>query len=310
MSLAANQEMLAFVRVVERGSFAKAAGVLGLSPSAVSKLVGRLEAHLGVRLLHRTTRRLALTSEGEQYFDRARRILADMEEAELEVARLRAVPRGRLRVNTSSGFAVHQLAPAMPGFLARYPEVQVELSATDRVVDLDEEHADVTIRTGPVGDTPLAARAIAAYGRTICAAPAYLARHGTPRRPADLAQHTCITFFPAAGQGWPFAAGDGVAMTTLSRTIATDSSDTALRLALEGAGILRLGDIMVCDPIRAGLLVPLLADRHHPGTVEISALYLPGRRRLPAVRVFLDFLVEAFGHAPWRRLDRGVGAGL
>jgi len=138
-------DMRAFVRVVEHQSFSAAANVLGLTPSAVSKLVSRLEDRMGVRLLHRTTRRLALTSEGEVYFARARQILSDIEEAEAEVARSRGSPRGRLHVNTSIAFAVYQLAPALPE-LPRYPDIQAELSITDRAVDLVEEHADVTIR--------------------------------------------------------------------------------------------------------------------------------------------------------------------
>lgn len=299
MKTVPNMEMQAFVRVVERGSFANAAGSLGLTPSAVSKLVSRLEERLGVRLLHRTTRRLAMTSEGELYFSRTRQILADIEEVETEVARLRAVPRGHLHVNTSSGFAVHQLAPALPDFILRYPEIRLELSVTDRVVDLVSEHADVTIRTGPIGDTLLTALKIASYERTICASPSYIERCGLPRVPADLADHTCIVF-SAAARRWPFDTRNGVAYTEIANCIITDSSDTALRLALHGAGIVRLGDIMVGEPIRRGRLVHLLADTHHAESVLVSALYFSGRNRLPKVRVFLDFLVEQFSGAPWR----------
>ncbi len=300
MKPASNLEMLAFVRVVERGSFTAAASALGLTPSAVSKLVSRLEGRMGVRLLHRTTRRLALTSEGDLYFSRARQILADIEEVEAEVARLRAVPRGHLHVSTSTGFAVHQLVPALPEFLSRYPEIQLELTVTDRVVDLVSEHADVTIRTGPLIDTSLTARKIADYERTICASPSYLQRCGSPRVPADLATHSCIAFSVPTARRWPFDTRDGVVDAEIVPNVMTDSSDTVLQLALDGVGIARLGDIMVGEPIRQGRLVPLLTDVHHIQSVPISALYLAGRHRLPKVRVFLDFLVERFASAPWR----------
>jgi DNA-binding transcriptional LysR family regulator len=261
-------EMRAFVRVAEHQSFSGAAVALGLTPSAVSKLISRLEERLGIRLVHRTTRRVALTSEGDVYFARARQILADIDEMEMEVTRSRGSPRGHLRVNTSIGFGVHQLAPALPEFLARYPDIDLELSITDRVVDLVADHADTTIRSGPIIDTSVTARKIADYNRVICAAPDYIAQHGVPYAPSDLANHACISM--------------------------------AFRLALAGAGIIRLSDIIVGEPIRRGELVPLLMDVHQPEPIALSALYLAGRHRLPKVRVFLDFLIERFGSAPWR----------
>jgi DNA-binding transcriptional LysR family regulator len=190
----ANVEMQAFVQVVERGSFAGAATLLGLTPSAVSKLVSKLEDRLGVRLLHRTTRRLALTSEGDVYFARSRQILADIEEVEAEVAKLRAAPRGHLHVNTSNGFAIHQLVQALPDFLARYPDIQLELSVTDRIVDLVTERADVVIRTGPIVDTTLTARKIADFQRTLCASPAYLKRLVLRARPRILPITPALSF--------------------------------------------------------------------------------------------------------------------
>jgi len=292
--------MRAFVRVVERQSFSGAADVLGLTPSAVSKLVSRLEDRLGVRLLHRTTRRLALTSEGDVYFARARQILADIDEAETEVAKSRSSPRGHLHVNTSNAFGTHQLAPALPDFLKRYPDIEVELSITDRIVDLVEEPADVTIRAGRIGDMSLSARKIAEVERVICAAPSYLKRHGIPRMPADLAKHVCIVLAVAESSRWPFCTRDGIEHIEVAPRVVTDNGEVALRLALDGAGILRIGDLLVGEPIRRGLLVPLLSDVHHAETLSLSALYLAGRHRLPKVRVFLDFLMERFASAPWR----------
>ena len=291
----ATGDMRAFVQVVEDQGFS----VLGLTPSAVSKLVTRLEERLGVRLL-RTTRRLALTSEGDIYFACARRILADIAEAEIEVTKRRGAPRGHLHVNTSSGFGVHELAPALPDFLMRYPEITLKLSITDRVVDLVADHADMTIRAGQLADTSLSARKIAEFERTICAAPSYLVRCGVPRSPADLAKHTCIGLTFQVPTGWEFRAHDGVVELEVSPRVTTDDGETALGLALAGAGIVRLCDIVLAEPIRRGLLVPLLTDFHRSRSVPLSALYLAGRHRLPKVRVFLDFLIERFGSAPWR----------
>ena len=292
-------EMLAFVRVVERRSFSAAASILGLTPSAVSKLVGRLEDRLGVRLLHRTTRRLALTAEGDVYFARARQILVDAEELEAEVTRWRGSPRGRLRVNASIAFAVHQLATILPEFLARYPQLEIELSVTDRIIDLVEEHADVTIRNGRVADTELSAREIGQFERIICAAPSYLSRSGAPESPADLANHLCVLMRTTSSR-WPFRLGSRIEYIEIAPRVITDNGEAALQLALGGAGIVRLSDMMVGGPISRGLLVPLLTDVHCPEPLPVSALYLAGRHRLPKVRVFLDFLIERFASAPWR----------
>jgi DNA-binding transcriptional LysR family regulator len=292
--------MRIFARVIERGSFSAAAEDLEITPSAVSKTITRLEDRLGVRLLHRTTRRLALTSEGEVYFARVRQILSDIEEMEAEVGRVRGSPRGRLHVNASIAFAVHQLAPALPAFLTRYPDIQVDLSITDRVVDLVEEHADVTIRNGRIGDMALSARKIAEFERTICAAPSYLSRLGTPRTTADLAKHICIGMTTTSTNSWPFRGRKGIERVEIAPRVTTDNGEAALRLALDGAGIIRLSDMMVGEPISRGLLVSLLDDVHDSEPLPVSALFLAGRHRLPKVRVFLDFLVERFSSAPWR----------
>ena len=293
-------DMRAFVRVVERQSFSAAAEDLSLTPSAVSRLVARLEDRLGARLLYRTTRRLSLTSEGELYFARARQIVSDIDEAEAEVARSRAAPRGHLHVNTSNAFATHQLAPVLPAFLVRYPDITVELSVTDRVVDLVEDYADVTIRAGRIPDTTLSARKIAEVARVICAAPSYLAQYGTPRVPADLAKHVCISLAVGEATRWPFRTARGIEQFDIPARVTSDNGEVALRLALDGAGIVRLGDLLVGEPIRRGMLVPLLADVHHAEPIALSAVYLAGRHRTPKVRVFLDFLIEKFSRVPWR----------
>lgn len=295
-------DMRVFVRVVERGSFSAAADDLQLTPSAVSKLVTRLEDRLGVRLFHRTTRRLALTPEGETYHLRARDILAAIEDAETEVARSGTTARGRLRVNSGTAFVLHELAAALPDFLARYPDIEVELAVTDRMVDLLAENADVAIRTGPIGDPSLVARKIADAERGLFAAPAYLERHGVPRTPDDLARHNCIVLssIPAINR-WPFHAGAKVRIVQVTSRVIVDDAEVAMRLAVAGAGIVRLSDLLVGEAVRRGLLVPLLADQHVVEPIPVSAVYPQGRHRMAKVRAFVDFVVERFASAPWRQ---------
>ncbi len=294
--------MAVFVRAVERGGFSPAARELGLTPSAVSKLVTRMEARLGVRLLHRTTRRLALTPEGEAFFHRAQRILADIEEAENEVARFRARPRGRLRVNVGTAFGAHQLVPALPAFLARYPEIEVELILTDRVVDLVEEGADVGLRTGQLADSSLVSRKICDLERVICASPEYLARRGRPRVPQDLLRHNCLLMAGAPQfHRWPFRFPEGVRNVEVSGNVSANNAETLVQLATMGLGIIRLVDVTVGEAIARGALEPVLADVHHAEAIPLQAVLPPGRHRSPRVAAFVDFLVERFAGAPWRQ---------
>jgi len=290
----------AFVRVLDLGSFSAAANDLGLTPSAVSKLVSRLEDRLGARLLARSTRRLTLTPEGEAFLARARRIVADIEEAEAEVARARGVPRGKLRINCGTAFGLHQLAPALADFVARYPEIDVDLSLTDRLIDLIGEQADVALRTGRLPESADVQRKIADLQRVICAAPSYLARRGTPRTVADLKDHDCIVVSTPGLSRWPFKGRSGIEVVDVHPRLVTDDAVAALRLALAGAGIVRLADVVVGESLRNGTLVTVLDDVHHVEPFPLAALYPPGRNRLPRVAVFLDFLVERFAHMPWR----------
>ncbi|HEX6633841.1 MAG TPA: LysR family transcriptional regulator [Usitatibacter sp.] len=304
-------DMTAFVRAVELGGFSTAARDLGLTPSAVSKLVTRLEDRLGVRLLNRTTRRLALTPEGEAYFHRSQRILSDIAEAENEVASFRAKPRGLLRVNVGTAFGMHQLAPALPDFLARNPEVQVELTVTDRVVDLIEEGADIAIRLGTLGDSSLVARKVCDLERVVCASPAYLRRHGLPRKPEDLLKHNCLSVDYAPNlRRWPFETPEGVRHVEVAGNVSANNADALLELALLGVGVIRLSDVMVGEALREGRLVPLLADVHHSEPLPLHAVYPQGRHRAPRVAAMVDFLVERFGCAPWRSAGRARAAAL
>jgi DNA-binding transcriptional LysR family regulator len=297
MNGSASAEMNAFVRVVERGSFAAAAADLGLTPSALSKLVTRIEDRLGVRLLTRTTRKLALTAEGELFVARSRDILASIEAAEAEVTAASARPRGHLRISVGTAVAKQILVPALPVFLADHPDITVELQVSDRQVDLVAEQVDVAIRSGALGDSTLVARKIAEATRVICASPLYLEKHGSPRVPADLLQHNCLTLPGLAWSQWPFHTYEGINRLAVSGTFTSDNAVLLLDMAVAGLGIARLADFMVARAVREGALVPLLVDSHVPESFPIHALTVPGRHRAPRVKAFIDFLAEQFGRA-------------
>src|SRR5512134_2386122 len=198
-------ELNALVMTIEHGGFSSAARHLGVTASAISKTVTRLESRLGVQLLNRTTRRLTPTPEGEAFFARGRRILAELDEAEQDVARFRGKPRGLLRMHSLVAFGLHQLPPVLPEFLRRYPEIELDLTISDRLIDIVEEGADLVVRSGVQPDSSLVARRICDVERVICAAPSYLKQHGVPRTPADLLQHNCLHIggYPLLRR-WPF----------------------------------------------------------------------------------------------------------
>jgi DNA-binding transcriptional LysR family regulator len=293
--------MEAFVRSVELGSFSAAARELRLTPSALSKLVTRLERSLKVRLLNRTTRRITPTAEGELFVARCRRILAEMEDAEMEVSRSRERPRGRLRMHIAVGFAMHQLAKEMPRFLERYPEVQVDLVIEDRRVDIVRENLDISVRPWPPDNTSLVVRKIFDFERALCASPAYLKRHGTPRSPEDLARHRCmgVSSIPNYGQ-WMFQTPSGPREFDIALSASVNNADFVYRFALSGLGIARLNEFIVADAINDGRLVQVLADHHCTENLTMLAIYPQERHRLPRVAAMLDFLSETFAARPWR----------
>ena len=293
-------EMAAFVRVVDAKGFSAAAPALGLSPSAVSKLVTRLEARLGVRLLQRTTRALHLTQEGEAFYESARRIVDEIEALESRLVDGRGTPQGLLRVTTSLAFATHQLTPILAEFLARYPAIQFALLPTDRLVDMVEEGVDIAIRIGRLADTSFMARRIGEDKRVICASPDYLARHGTPRRPQDLLRHECILSRERAYLNrWSFRIEDEIREIEVGGRLSVDEGDAQLQLALQGIGIVRLTRLTVAQAVRAGRLVSLLPDFSAEQPLPINAVY-PHRRHLaPKVPAFVDFLIEKFTPPPW-----------
>jgi DNA-binding transcriptional LysR family regulator len=295
-------EMEAFVRSVELGGFSAAARQLKLTPSALSKLVTRLEKALKVRLLSRTTRKLTPTPEGELFLTRCRRILAEMEDAENEVGRARDRPRGRLRMHVGVGFGTHQLVPALPRFAERYPEVEVDLLVEDRKVDLMKEGADLAVRPATLADPSLVARKICEFQRVVCASPKYLARHGEPRVPEDLAKHSCIVLAPGTPSygRWSFDTPSGRRAVQVPAGMKVNNADCVLKFAVMGLGIVQLNEFIVSEDIRKGNLVAVLPQFHCAESIAMLALYPHMRHRLPRVAAMLDFLVESFAHAPWR----------
>ena len=285
-------EMEVFVRVVEQGGFSAAARLSRLTPSAVSKLMARLERRLGVRLLNRSTRRLQLTPEGAAFYASAVRILDEIAAAEQEAA-AGAAPRGRLRVNTSVHFGMAHLLPLLPAFLERHPEMSVDVALTDTVVDLLDERADVAIRVGPMRDSRLVAKKLGESRNMVVAAPSYIARHGLPRTPRELERHNRLRFcFTRMVEGWPFLDGTGGILTVPPDGNALVSDGEAIKaLALAGLGLVRVSEFQVRAEVAAGLLVPVL-EHLNPGDLsEVHAVYMGGSGPLSArIRAFVDFL--------------------
>lgn len=296
-------EMQAFVQVVDHGGFTEAARLLGLSPSAVSKLISRLEDRLGARLLQRTTRRVSLTAEGRAYAEQVREILADIDAVEASVGGAEAEPRGVLRVNVAHGFGMTQVVPLLPDFLARYPKIDVQITFADQIVDLVAEGEDVGIRTGALRDETLIARKLGEHRRIICAAPSYIEKYGMPRTPADLAQHNCLLFDGPEGLNeWPFRKPDGsIERIAIRGNFRSSNGDAIFRMLLSGVGLCYAADFGIRQAIEEGRLVPVLTDHTADILRPIHVVY-PARKHLAAkVRAFADYLVECYTlNPPWK----------
>ena len=284
-----------FVRTVREGSFSAAARVLDLTPSAVSKQIGRLEDRLEVRLFNRTTRRLSLTEEGAAFYERASRILADLEDAAAAVSSLRAAPRGRLRVTMPTAFGVLHLLPAIPDFLAQYPELVLDIDLNDRFVNMIEEGFDIALRVGELQDSSLIGRRLAANRRVLAAAPDYLARHGSPGQPGELTDHNCLVYtYRARRHDWHLVNEAGAeTVITVGGSLETNNPMMLRAAALSGIGIVLLPLWIIGPDLKAGRLAPVLPCHHWPDSA-IHAVYPPGRHLSAKVRCFLDFLVEQF----------------
>lgn len=286
-------ELEVFIRVIELGGFSAAARACGMTPSAVSKLVARLEQRLGSRLVNRSTRQLQLTPEGCAFYERGVRVLADLDEAE-RGASAHSAPRGRLRVNANVPFGHHFLLPLVPGFLERHPDVTLDIVLTDEVIDILEHRTDVAVRAGPLKSSSLMARKLGQTRMVIVGAPAYLARQGMPATPDDLQRHNLLGFnYVRAQQGWPMRR-DGVDTVVAVTGNAQASDGEALRcLTLAGLGLARLAAFQVREDIAAGRLLPVLEDFNPGDSEEVHAVFVGQGGYLPLrVRAFLDFLVE------------------
>ena len=291
--------MRVFTAVVDAKSFAGAADRLELSRGMATRYVAQLEAHLGVRLLNRTTRTLSLTEAGGDYYQRATQVLAMIEEAETSAAQNASVPRGTLRVTSSVIFGARHLGAAIGAYLKRHPQVQVELSLNERVVDLVDEGFDLAIRVGAQIGAGLVARRIAPVRVVACASPAYLEKHGTPKSPEELAAHNCLVYpHPIHQGGWHFMRHRESRRVAVSGTLRANNGESLVTAAIDGLGVIFEPTFLVYEALRAKKLLRLLPE-WEAEALWVFAVY-PNRRFLaPKVRSFVDFLVERFGPEPY-----------
>ncbi len=296
--------MQVFARVAALGSLSAAGRALGMSQTMATKHMAALEEQLGVKLLHRTTRRLTLTEAGRNYLDAVERILGEIEDANAAASATSLQVRGTLRLNAPVSFGIREIAPLLPELAARHPALTVDLGLNDRQVDLIEEGWDLVIRIGTLANSSMIARRLAPCRTVVCAAPAYLAVHGRPRTIADLEKHTCLGYTLSRAVGadrWSFGPG-GKAVVPVKGSLRANNGDALVAVAVAGQGIIYQPTFLVAREIKAGLLTPLELD-HEP--VELDGIYAayPGERRPPAkVRATIDFLAEHLGGVPpWER---------
>jgi LysR family transcriptional regulator for bpeEF and oprC len=286
--------MRTFARVAELNSFTRAADGLELSRAVVSTQIADLERHLGVRLFHRTTRRVTLTADGTEYLERCRRILADVEAADEAVKRTRLRPQGRLRVDVPVAFGRHLLMPALPQFTARYPDLSLEVQYNDRVVDLIAEEVDVAVRVGPVGDKNLVARSVCRTRMVTCASAQYLAEHGVPAHPDELITHRLIGLLSNSTgkpRKWHFQKGADRRSVKLPFALAFNAHEAPIYAAIRGVGIVQTADVLVAEALATRRLEIILKDWSAEGT-PLSIVYPAAQRGSTKVRVFADFAAD------------------
>jgi DNA-binding transcriptional LysR family regulator len=290
--------LITFAAVIDTGSFSAAAERLRQTPSGVSRTISRLEAQLGTTLIQRTTRRLDLTEEGEWLLERARKVIADLEDTEAQVAARRSQPSGLVRVNAATPALDHMLAPLVADFLDAYPLIRLELASGETVVDLIEERADLAIRIGNLADSTLNARQLGQSRIRILASPDYLARHGTPRSVEELSAHRLLGFTaPASLNIWPLAHG-GVEGLPMAPAVTASNGETLRHLVLAGAGIARLADFLTMKDVRSGALVPVLEDVTLAWSEPVWAVFYKQGALAPRVAALVEFLA--------RRLAEGI----
>jgi LysR family transcriptional regulator for bpeEF and oprC len=290
----------AFTQVVAARSFSRAAEHLGVTPSAVSRAVAALEKRLGVRLLNRTTRSLSVTEEGGAFYARSLAILADLQDAERSVARARATPRGKLRVDAPLALGEQLLAPALPEFLRRYPEVSVDLSLRDQYIDPIGEGIDVTLRMGKLSASDLVARKLGRVRLVVAGAPAYLSRYGRPATPNDLTGHKCLAYLLRGNPiPWRFRKRDGATfVASVNSQLTAASGEVLRRAAVAGAGLVYLFEYSIISDVTAGLLEVVLADHVLP-PVPVYALHTQARQPALKIRAFIDFAAQLFRRSPY-----------
>ncbi|XYJ08647.1 LysR family transcriptional regulator [Telluria sp. B2] len=292
-------EMKVFAAVVEAGSFTAGADVLGMSKAAVSRYVAELEERLGVRLLHRTTRRLSPTSEGEIFHARCRELLGNLDEAEAEISSRVGEATGLLKLNVPVTFGVMHLAPLWPAFMARHPRLALDITLSDRVADLVEEGYDAAVRIGQLAPSSLISRKLATTRMAVCASPDYLARRGEPVHPDDLRAHDVISYsLSASGENWSFSGPDGESTVKVVPRVRTNSGDTCRAAALQHQGIILQPTFIVGQDLAQGTLREILPG-YRSGELGIHAVY-PSRKFVsPKLRLLIDFLADAFAQPDW-----------
>jgi len=294
-------DIVVFAKVAETKSFTGAAEALGLPKSTVSRKLAQLEERLGVRLVQRTTRKLALTDIGEAYYARCASIVADVASAEQLVTDMQATPRGRLRISATVDFATRYLGDIVSVFLAEHPEINVEIDATDRVVDLIEDGFDVAIRFGSLPESSLVARRLCGVALVLCASPAYVRERGTPKHIEELDEHDHVLFTPVSrNQTWTVVNGDATYEFGRPARLASNNFSAVRHAAVAGAGIALLTDFMVADDLASGTLVRVLPD-WRTRTTDVHAVY-PARQNLPPrLALFIDHMVKSLNPPPWQR---------
>jgi DNA-binding transcriptional LysR family regulator len=287
--------MSVFVRAAEARSFTGVAEEFAISPTMVGKHIKALEERVGARLLNRTTRRQSLTEIGRIYYERCRQILSDADAAEASANELQAAPRGLLRINAPVTFGSQRLTAAVCDFMRLYPEVEVNLVLSDRIVDLVEEGYEAAIRVGPLADSELIARKLAPYRMAVAASPAYLAEFGRPQAPEELGRHNCVGFaYWAERDRWIFHKGERQETVQIKARLTSNNGQALRNAALAGVGIVMQGEVLLAEDIAAGRLVAVLPDWQAPSR-PMHVLFLPDRRPTPKLRAFIDFIVARFG---------------
>jgi len=292
-------EMKTFAAVVDGGSFVQAADALEMSKPAVSRHVAELEQRLGVRLLQRTTRKLSLTEEGRAFYGRCKTVLADVEVAEAEVTAKSIVVNGLIKINVPVSFGLLHLAPLWPDFMSRYPDVLLDVTLADRMVDLVEEGYDMAVRIGSLQSSSLVSRKLASTRMMLCASPGYLKKHGKPKHPSELIDHTVLSYsLLATGDHWAFDGPDGKVSVMVAPAMRTNSGDTCRTAALGDKGVILQPSFMVGDDVRGGTLVELMPE-YRAREFGVYAVYPTRQYVSPKVRALMDFLSEAMQGVSW-----------